>query len=226
MTNIHSIPSTLLVCAAMAAGCGQVRDTPAESVQRDTMTPDTAFERLTSEGLTCELQAQIIAFTEADRDQFAEITKAGLSAKERTELLDGKEANCANATSEGTVKDIGTARQAVTGTYSVVFIPEVSGSGGYYPTYLSRDSAFYGWMCNSGSAENPADWILEYHVPGAYSHRSSLKIRGTNSIGSYYTHNPTASRVYSDDDIRTCVGYWEALLCGVTPTTYETVIWW
>lgn len=225
MTRTRNLPPTLFACAALTIAACSEAPTSDGAVQRDLSTPDTAFERLTREGLTCGVQTAILELSDDDREHLGELAQAGLRADERGKLLDGKEANCVlqSGASSG---ELGTAAQAITGTWQGVAIPETSGTGGYYPTYLTRDSLFYSWMCNSGSPESPADWILEYHVPGAYNHRSSLKIRGTNSVGSCYTHNPTASRVYSDDDIRTCVGYWQALLCGVTPTTYETVIWW
>ncbi len=124
-----------------------------------------------------------------------------------------------------------TITQAITGTYAVEQIEETSGSGGSYAAAIYRDSATYGWMCGpNGQPENPADYISQHNVSGAYANRGALRIRGTNAVASCWVSNPTGARVYSDNDIRTCIGYNSVFACTLGgllggPYTYEVVIW-
>lgn len=123
--------------------------------------------------------------------------------------------------------------QEITGAYTVEFVEEVSsGNPGYHPVGFYRDSAAYGWMCNSGAPENVPDIIAQFHIPGAYANRSKLRIRGTNAFASAFIADPTATRVYSDDDIRACIGAgsvaWWSWVYGVEPVvkTSDMLMWW
>lgn len=192
--------------------------------------PEEAFVLLQTNGLTCDVQETILALDATEKVEFGALVSDNISQDVLETIVDSRETDCVNSYTEAQPENldgVGQATWAITDTYSVEFIEETSGSGGSYPSSIYRDSSSYGWMCNNGSSENPADYIAQYNVSGAYSNRSSLRIRGTNSFASCYISDPTASRVYSDDDIRACFGYWTVYFCtlGTGPMTYESVIW-
>lgn len=190
--------------------------------------PQKAYELLVKKGLTCELQETLIALDNDQRSALGKLVYDNISSEEIEAIIEEREMNCfaPNDVNQDMVYS-GGITPLITSTYAVEFIEETTGSGGYYPTTIFRDSSSSNWMCNSGSPESPADYVAQYYVPNSYSNRSNLRIRGTNSFASCYIGNPTASRVYSDNDIRACLGYWTVYFCtlGTGPTTYESVIW-
>lgn len=105
-------------------------------------------------------------------------------------------------------------------SYKVVQIKEQLNSWGYYPRSIYSDSDC---MCGQ---DWPHDYIFEFYVPGAYNKRNDLKITTTNNTSSCYINNYVSARVYSNDVIKACVGYWTAFLCRTTsPSRYDVAIW-
>lgn len=199
----------------------------AESEPRE-LSVQEIYESFVTEGLTCEVQASIISLPNGQHLMLRELIFENIVREEITMIVEDRERGCLPP--EDNYQDANPANrltQAVTDTYTVEFIEETTGSGGYYPTSVFRDSSSYGWMCNSGSWEWPADWIIQYYVPNSYSNLSDLRIRGTNTYASCYITDSTAARVYSDNDIRACFGYWRVWDCTWTtgPTAYESLIW-
>lgn len=68
-------------------------------------------------------------------------------------------------------------------------------------------------MCNDGSPESPADWVAHVYVYGADTYQSYLLVYGATSCGGCAIPGALSSRVYEDDDIRSCLGYWSVLAC-------------
>ena len=119
--------------------------------------------------------------------------------------------NAGQAAAEG----VGLAVQAITGTYKVEQIEEQnSASAGWSPTYIRTDGSSYGYMCGS-QYEWPKDYIAEFlGVTNAYSSPSTLRVMGLTSYGQCYIPGYLMARVYSDNDIRACVGYVHVWVCG------------
>lgn len=184
----------------------------------DRESPEEVFSQILEKGLTCEVQASILGLEEVGLQQLLRLMRdADLTIEQRHALIEAQQQDCP---SEGhrslDAGVIGSQTQAITGTYAVVFIPE-STTGGNYGSSVFRDSSSSSWMCNNGASESPADYIMQFHLQGAYYSRNSLKLQGQNVWGSCYLGSTTASRVYSDDDIRSCIGWWTVFACGGTP---------
>lgn len=197
--------------------CG-VEPIEAETAVSVEISPATVFTAILDHGLTCGVQESILGFNEGQHEELAQLfLLSDMSIEARASIVETREVGC--FTSEhgyGAADGVGAGVEAITGTYSVVFIPEGTTSGNYANSVF-RDSSSSSWMCNSGSPENPADFVVQFHLQGAYYSQNSLELQGTNWWGSCYLGSTTASRVYSDDDIRSCIGYWTTILCGGTP---------
>lgn len=102
--------------------------------------------------------------------------------------------------------------------HEVVQIKEQLNSWGYYPNSIYRDSSC---MCGS---DWPADYVFEFYVPNSYANRGKLKITTTNNTSSCYINNYVNARVYTNDIIKACVGYWSVRFCG-KPNRYDVAIW-
>lgn len=177
-------------------------------------TPEALFDAFRESGLTCQVQARINTSNHEQNVRFIDLVKTHFTDQEIARVIDRRERGCVDvAQAVSGESGIGQSCQAVTGTYKVQFIPERKSDSGYYPITFYRDSSAYGWMCNDGAPEEFADVIAQFHVPGAYSDLSSLRIYGTSPIGSCIINDPTAARVYSDDDIRACIGYHHVFFC-------------
>ncbi len=203
---------------------------------KDKISVKEIFDQFCKSGLTCEVQETLVMLDKEQHAAFVGLVHEKIPPENLNAIIESRNKEC--HPTDISIKDIQekygesdvpqkAISPKITDTYVVEFIEETSGSGGYYPYSIFRDAEAYGWMCNGGSSEWPADFIAQYYVPNSYSNRSSLRIRGTNAYASCYISNSTASRVYSDNDIRACFGYWTIFFCvwPYEPTTYESVIW-
>lgn len=193
------------------------------------VSPQKAYNMLINKGLTCEVQAILLALDDDQRSALGRLAYDKISKTEIMALIESRDKNCSapGDMTQNETSSIAIASPMITTSYTVEMIEEATGSGGYYPSTIFRDSSSSGWMCNSGKSETPADYVAQFNVPKSYSNLSRLRIRGTNSFASCYIKNPTAARVYSDNSIRACYGYWEVFFCVLAhkPATYESVIW-
>lgn len=204
--------SVIFALSFMLAACAS----DVESAETHLLLPEQVFDIMLDDGLTCQAQQSIVAFNDVQHQQLADmLLRSELTIDQRHAIIENREPDCF-PTHGDTSGDIGTSTEAITGTYSVVFIPEGTTSGNY-ASYVFRDSSSSSWMCNSGSPESPADFVVHFHLQGAYYSRNQLELDGQNWWGDCYLQSTNASRVYSDDDVRTCVGYWTTVLCGGTP---------
>lgn len=213
MLNARSffVPLMLVV---LFAGCQNVD-------QIDLSAEDVAL-LVRDEGLTCETMHLILSLPEEEQSTVATLIRSFMAPEQIGFMIANREQGC-EASPHGSVT---ASAEAITATYSVEFIEEASGSGGSSATAILGDSSTYGWMCNNGSPETPSDYIAQYHVSGSYNNRSALRVRGTNVFASCYIQSTNAARVYSDDDIRMCIGYWHIFFCGAgSPLASETYIW-
>lgn len=212
----------LVLLSCLASACASA-STGVGTEQETGMSPQSVFSLVMGQGLTCEAQGQILAFSEAERLEFAEILRlADLTVEERQAMADNRETACPPPESKAQ-GEIGSVSQAISGTYVVVFIPEGTTSGNYASSVF-RDSSSSSWMCNSGSPESPADFVVQFHLQGAYYNRNQLELQGQNWWGSCYLNSTSASRVYNDDDVRSCIGYWTVVLCGGTPPLTSDIV--
>lgn len=105
------------------------------------------------------------------------------------------------------------------------WVEESSFSEGAQALNISRDGASAGWMCNGGKSAtlaDPADYLALFHVDGAYSNRSDLRIRGTTLYAKAYISKGLSSRVYYGDYVLSCIGYWRVQLTGsIRPVAWE-----
>lgn len=187
-------------------------DTPTASEPGDVLT------EVQANGLTCEAQQSIQAFDEARSAEFSGLLRDSMSAEQFTGVVEDREINCtASAASSG---EIGTVSQAITGSWFAETIEEdYSYSGSWGGSVIYTDGAAFGNMCGSDG-----DYIVEFDsISGAYANGSSLEVVGLTSdadcmlgwLGRHYV----SARVYSDNDIRACVGYWSAVWCGGAPVS-------
>lgn len=193
------------------------------------ISPDEAYGFLVSEGLTCRAQEALLSFNQEQRSSLGRLVFDNFTEDELASIIEKREQKCFSVkeSAQSGVKATSSISLYVTNPYTVEQIEETTGSGGYYPSSINRDSSTYDWMCNASVPESPADYVAQFYVPNSYNNLSRLKIRGTHSFASCYITNPTAARVYSDNYIRACYGYWTVYFCtlGTAPTTYESVIW-
>lgn len=102
------------------------------------------------------------------------------------------------------------------------WIEEESFSGGSQALGIYRDGASAGWMCNGGSSEWPADFIALFSYNGAYAEKWRLSVRGTTPWAWAYIPGGLSSRVYSDNHVASCIGYWSVFLTGsIVPLASE-----
>lgn len=208
----NSIISALLI-ALMCTACVSESPAAAESA----LSPSEVFTEIVERGLSCELQGRILSFDEAQHEELAHLfLLSELTIEQRATLVDTREGACNSTSTEVVSGGIGVRTEAISGTWVAVPIPEGTTSGNLANSVFT-DSSSSSWMCNSGSPESPADFVVQFHFQGAYYNRNSLELQGQNWWVSCYLGSTNASRVYDDDDVRTCVGYWTTILCGGTP---------
>lgn len=220
MSRFSSSLLAFLLLTSLASAC---ISTPPDS--EPTSSPQAVFSLVTNQGLTCAAQGSILAMNEAEHEELAQLFQlAEMTVEQRWAVVDSMEKGCSASEPAFSGEDeVVSQVQAITGTYTVVQIPESTVSGNY-ATSVFRDSSSSSWMCNSGSPESPADYVAQFHLQGAYYNRNSLKLWGQNWWGSCYLGSLTASRVYSDDDVRSCIGYWTVILCGGTPPLRTDIV--
>ncbi len=207
-----------IVLSFVSSGCSNQNESLDENP-----TVEYALELLNNDGMTCNTMSVLIKLDPDEVVSLGEQVREQYNPEALAFMIDTRERSC-SASSE-TEEGASSISQEITGTYQVEFIEEASGSGGNSGS-IYVDSASSSWMCNSGSPENPADYIGQYNVSGAYANRSSLRIRGTNAWASCYIQASNATRVYSDDDMRVCIGFWHVFLCGAgAPVAGETKVW-
>ena len=214
MTRLHAVTIGLMLFA-LVAGC-----TP--EVHEDDLDDRGTFALLLEEGLSCRSMQAILSLPEDEANDLRELVWSTMTRDQVFEMIDAGEVNCGIDPAD----DIGAVARSITIPWSGQFVPEASGTTGVGSTAVFRDSTSSSWMCNSGAPESPADYVVQYRVSGAYSNRAALRVRGTNLFASCYIQPSNASRVYTDNDIRMCVGYWHVFFCGaVVPLTSETRMW-
>lgn len=214
---------------AILSACSSKDEATSTELSETPASPETILQSLQKDGLTCDTQVEILKLNKDDALKLVEISQATLDTNQIVQLIDNRNTNCSQVPQKESSKndsDLGTVSQAITGTYAVEAIEETSGSGGVQPVYIYQDNSNLGCMCGSDCN----DYIAEFdQVSGAYSNRSSLRIRGTNVWASCYLANPTMARIYSDNDIRACIGWWSVFFCGgggyIPPQTSEIRVW-
>jgi len=176
------------------------------------------------EGITCENAQRVDALGDAERialrnDLVEAIGLDGLAAR-----IQNREP-CPSSTEMHTLTT-GSIKQSITSEFIGEWIEGGDGTGGV-SGFVYRDSQSSGWMCNDGNRETPADFLVEYRVAGAFQNHDRLRVKGTNPFASCYITlgGPSAARVYTDDDVRMCVGFWRAFVCALAPTRWDTAMW-
>lgn len=194
----------------------------ATEVESSSPTAQDVLDLLRSEGMSCHTMMLMQRLNSAEQGQLVSQVAANFSHEMLVAMIDSRQQGCgANEASTGHE-----VVQNITGTYTVELIEKASGTGGSSGT-IYVDSASSDWMCgHNGQPESPADYIGQYHVSGAYANRSSLKVRGSGFYSDCYIQSSNSARVYTDDDVRMCIGYWHVFFCGaVVPLTGETFMW-
>lgn len=172
---------------------------------------DRAYRLFVDEGLSCECMREISVLNSEEMSVFRERLQASFELDEHVDIVEHREQGCATPRSED---GLGKAVSAITGTYVVERLEEASYNGSWGGSTVYRDGAAYGNMCGSDG-----DYIVEFDsISNAYSNHSNLRIegltsRGTCLLGWAFRHYSDA-RIYSDNDIRACIGYWAGVWCG------------
>lgn len=193
-----------------ASGC------VADSLEAEGITnAERAYELLLAEGLTCDCMREVKALNEDELLEFSDLARSSFSDEQYFDLVENRGSDCASTAVSPEAGDVGVVSAAITGTYAVERIEESSSyQGSWGGSSVYRDGAAYGNMCGSDS-----DYIVEFHsISNAYSNRARLRVKGLTSRGTcllgWLSRHYVDSRVYSDNDIRSCVGYWGAVWCG------------
>jgi hypothetical protein len=192
-------------------------------------TAETAFAKLQTEGITCDVQNDIASFNEADDAAFTQMLVSNMAKGQLLAAIDSREMGCKTAGNDAQTASVTNDRliemstHAVTNVYVVEQIEKVSSqSVGWSPISIYRDGSVYGNMCGNDLIK---DYIAEFQgVSSAYSSPGGLRIMGLNNWGDCYLKNPTGARVYSDNSIRACYGYWSVIYCGGA-LTYDTRVY-
>jgi hypothetical protein len=197
-------------------------------IDKSKMSAQETIDSIVLNGMTCESQATIVSMKPEEsrlvRDEL--VARFGLGGL--SDIIDNRErCRIDDVNSESnSVENIEVTRQFITNTYTVVFVPELeTQSVGWSPVVIYSDGSSYGNMCGPWW-EFPKDYIAHFvNVSGAYSSPSTLRIMGLNSYGSCYINQPIGSRVYSDNDIRSCFGYLQVWACGGPMQTSDVRIY-
>lgn len=218
---------SIVLSMVIFAGCSA--DDSARQGEASTSMPELSrlADSIASRGFTCSNVAQMAPLSAETLPELRALVAARVGNEEKLhDLVEGREKNCAHVShAYPTSDEYGTIESSITGTYAVQFVPEASGSSGVTGG-IFRDSGSSDWMCNDKKPETPADYIAEYRLSGASANRPKIRVRGKNVWASCYVQSSNASRIYSDDTIRMCVGFWHVFLCGaVAPLPRETAVW-
>jgi len=210
-----------LILVALTASCALMENGARTDSAED------VFELLRNEGMTCRATAALLSLPGTEKETLGLMVQANLSYDSIGRMIDTRARDCEGYRApDGSRSET---QSSVTSTYRVEPIEEASGSGGSPATAIYSDSASLDWMCNSGKPAtwlDPADYIANYHVNGAYANWSRLKVRGSNLSSNCYIHGAPFARVYSDDDIRMCIGYFSITLCpNAVALPGETFVW-
>lgn len=193
------------------------------------MSVETTVAVVLEDGLTCPAQFSFYAMTQEDLQATRTRLIEELGLEGFSEVVGTRERCDLRAygfAESPTTQDLGVASEAITGTYTVVNIPELwSYSAGWSPSSILQDGSAYGNMCGPWY-ETPKDYIAEFAwVPGAYTNMSGLRIMGLNSQAENYIDGHVAARVYSDSSIRGCIGWWSVFNAGGTLDTGDLRIY-
>jgi len=172
---------------------------------------DHAYNLFVSEGLSCDCMRAVTSLTAVEMPAFSARLQNTFTLDEYIDIVDRRETSCGSAHNPD---GIGVAIAPITGTYTVERIEEAGGSGSWGGSTVFTDGAAYGNMCGPDG-----DYIVEFHsITNAYSNHSSLRMTGLTSRGTcllgWLGRHYSDSRVYSDNDIRSCIGYWAGVWCG------------
>lgn len=168
------------------------------------------------DGFTCAHQTEMSRLSGEETIDLRVRLAAKVTEPELARLVDRRDA-CAETSTE----DYDSSAQEITSTYSVVQIPKTSGTSGSAPKAILRDGSPR--MCGN---DKLADYVAQYSIAGSYTKRADLRVRGTNLWGNCYLRSANGARVYTDGDIRMCIGYWSVFACGaVIPFTSDTRVW-
>lgn len=224
--------AVLFVCMLNLAACGfkdqesqenatvpldRTEEVPPDNIDRRAeVTQDVVLlaEAILRDGLTCDHinDMQPLSLDELLGLRSVLIDAAGMDGL--IELIENREM-CSGA-AEPPIQDTPDVPPAlgITGMWTGEDIEEVTGNGGYMPVLL-RDSLALKGICGANDVPDyPADFIAQVNVPNAYMNMSKLRVYGTNVWASCAISDPSAARVYSDNDIRMCVGYWQFMACN------------
>jgi hypothetical protein len=185
-------------------------------------------------GVTCENAEAFSALGESDQQYVMDSVLSAVtddldSFKQRGNCEEserfGLESEVVPDLLPGLVDDLRPLHAGGPGTWRGAANPE-TGTGGSYPFGIYRDSLAAEWMCNSGvaaTAVDPADFIGVTYVSGSYASTGTVKVKGKNIWANVYLSNTTnASRVYSDNHVAMCIGYWSVFFSGaIIPLTTD-----
>lgn len=160
-------------------------------------------------GFTCDVKHDIASMSEDDRTGLREDLLRVMSRDDLLAKVD-QAPSCPGAVITAVAEE-----GNVAGTWKGVAIPKVIGGAGLQATTVYRDGINLGWMCDPhNKAEVPADYVAQFHVPGAFANSGHLKVHSRNVWSACYLGNPSSTRVYQDDDLRMCIGWWHVFACG------------
>jgi hypothetical protein len=213
-----------LVVALAPAGCSEDPSPPGEEV----LSASEVMEHYIRDGITCETAARFVALDHEAQSEVIEGLLAEIGGDGIHHLLElgggcepaGDLADVAEFDPAGVVEPA--PRHISNSSGKGEWVEETSFDGGNQALGIYRDGAGAGWMCNSGSSESPADFIALFSVSGAYNNRGALRVRGSTPWAWAYIPGGLSSRVYSDNHVASCIGYWSVTLTGsIAPLAWE-----
>ncbi len=108
------------------------------------------------------------------------------------------------------------------GQHTVRTVPERSFSGGTRPSAIYRDGSSADWMCSAtGGAESPADFIILTHLSGAWASPDRVEVRGRNMATRTAIPGGLGSRIYQDNHVASCLGFWRTVFLMGWPFTSD-----
>ncbi|MBN1585623.1 hypothetical protein JW899_04630 [Candidatus Uhrbacteria bacterium] len=152
-------------------------------------------------GLTCEAQNYVRSLSDVKREKLVTSVTVGMGESDIRSLVNNREMNCAADGNSG----IGVIHQAL---WAGEVIEENDDGSNQTAPYLVGQDNQGAQVC--GTDGN--DFIGFYNKSGAYSDPSSLRLDGDSS-GARCMIGNNAARVYDNDIVVVCYGYWTVVFC-------------
>lgn len=225
-----------LVCGWLNLGCRSAADQMGEAPPSTSTasSPETVFENLQHEGLSCAVQKMILAFKTEEHRRFGELLKNTVPDEDIDALIQHRASDCFHLSfadsKHAQPGDHGVS--ALTEAYHEIVIPKMEHAPeeGVIASAVFQDSGHFNWMCNRsfpGAWYAPSDWIIEYRIPEAYLDSSDLRISGIGAPAQNYLPSQLRGRVYSGDIVRACLDFWRGYLWTFAegPAVQDAVLW-